>query len=234
MKFILIFLLAAVPAFADSIIAVTGTAEKSIEPTHIQLRLEVWGKAGTAKQAQVLAGQQFKNLKAQVEKFKVKKEDFRTEQFQLNPEYSYRNNESPQVTGYRSSQTVAIDFRKIDELGSFLDSLLVPGKNQTSGLSVQGLQWDSDKKMAVERELLAVAIKDGKSKAQEMAEAADVKIKKLQFLSDSPVQISAPEIPMARGRFAEKAMMAQDSGTVEVAGGQIKVKVQVSMSFELQ
>lgn len=231
MNLILLVVLFCTQAFADSMISVVGMAEKKLAPTHIQLRLDVWGKSGSAQQAQNLATQQFKNLKSQVEKFKVKKEDFRSEQYQLTPEYSYRNNESPQVTGYRSSQIVLVDFRKLEELGNFLDSLVGASKGSNGGVSIQGLQWDSDEKANIERELLAQAIKDGTLKAQEMARAADVKIKKLDFMSDSPAQVLNPEGPMGRAAFAAKSIMEQGDSAVEIAGGQIQVKVQVFMRF---
>lgn len=49
-----------------------------VDPNMLVLQIESWGKASSAKSAQDLQATQYGNLKAVVEKFKIKKDDFST------------------------------------------------------------------------------------------------------------------------------------------------------------
>ncbi len=55
------------------LIVVNGVAEKSLDPNLVNLGIEVWSKAATAKQAQQLAVTLFKQVKKSLEDFKIKK-----------------------------------------------------------------------------------------------------------------------------------------------------------------
>lgn len=228
LKVIVFVVLAFQMAWADeALIEVTGTAEKNLEATHLNLQLEVWGKSTSAKQAQASAAQQFRSLKSQVDQFKIKKEDFQSHQYQLNPEYNYRGNETPQISGYRASQSLMITIRKLEDVGPFIDAIIT-SKTNNMGVTIQGMTWDSDKRRAAEMALLADAVKDARMRAEELAKSAQVKIKRLYRLSDSKTtQISPmPRMSLMKSSSAEIA-------STEIAPGQIKVSTEVTAQYEI-
>lgn len=219
-------------ALADeAIISVSGVAERFLEPNFLTLRLEVWGKAATAKQAQLASAEQFKLLKTQVDQFKVKKEDFQSEQYQLVPEYHYGNNQPPTISGYRAAQNVIVILRKLDDVGGFLDAAIGATKSASKGVSVLGMQWDSDKREQTELALLPEAVKNAQSKAALLAKASGVKLKRLYRLSDSKTEVA---FPMPRGNIMAKSMMAAEANSTELAVGQIKVVSEVQAQYEVQ
>ena len=221
-------------AFAQTdrhLIFVNGVAEKTVEPNMVVVRLESWARASSAVKAQEQQAKQFTQVKAALEKFKIKKEDIQTEGYSVNPEYTYdQKTQTNRITGYRVSHTVSAIYRKTDDAGTFLDALIT-SKSDSSGVSVQSVSWDYDKKAVVESATLADAVKNARAKAEELAKAAGVSIKavhKIQHTSYAP--------PVAQPMY-EKAMMrmsADGAGpSTELSSGQIKVRVEVQMEFEI-
>lgn len=212
------------------LIYVNGVAEKIVDPNMLMVRIESWAKASSAQKAQEQQASQFAKVKAAVEKFKVKKEDIQTEGFNVYPEYFYdQKNQVNRITGYRVSHTFMIIYRKVEDAGNFLDDL-VTSKSDSSGISVNSISWDSDKKAQAEISTLADAVKNARQKANELAAAAGVSIKavhKIQHSSYSP--------PVAQPVFEKMSMMADSArgASTEVSSGQIKVRVEVQMEFEI-
>lgn len=230
----LVLLMAGLVAAAQSdrhLIMVSGSAEKTVEPNLVVVQLESWAKAPSAKKAQEQQATQYTALKSSLDKFKIKKEDIRTEGYSVSPEYTYdQKAQVNRITGYRVSHRISVIYRKTEDAGSFLDSL-VSGKSDGAGVSVQSLSWDYDKKATVESATLGDAVRDARSKAEELAAAAGVRIKavhKIQHTSYAP--------PVAQPMY-EKAMMrmsADGAGpSTELSSGQIKVRVDVQMEFEI-
>lgn len=234
MKIFITVLLIGLSAFADSdphLILVNGVAEKTVEPNMIVVRLDSWAKAPSAKKAQEQQAAQFSELKKELDKFRIRKDDIQTDGYSVYPEYTYdQKAQTNRITGYRVSHSISVTYRKTEEAGTFLDALVTSQKD-SSGISVQSVAWDYDKKSVVESATLADAVKNARAKADELARAAGVRIKavhKIQHTSYAP--------PVAQPMY-EKAMMraAADGAapSTELSSGQIKVRVDVQMEFEI-
>jgi uncharacterized protein len=214
------------------LIFVNGLAEKMIEPNMIKVSLESWAQAPTAIAAQEQQATQYAQIKAAIDKFKIKKEDVQSVGYSVNPEYAYdQKAQVNRITGYRVSHTVTLTYRKIEDAGLFLDAMAF-SKALTAGINVQSVAWDSDKKAAAEMETMGEAVKNARAKANELARAAGTEIRavhRIQQTSESP--------PMARPMYAESAMMkmSSDAGaSTALSAGLIKVRVEVQMEFEIQ
>jgi len=229
---VLVFVCAASVSHAeDRLIVVNGVAERGLDPNLVNFNVEVWSKAATAKQAQQLAANQFKQIKKTFEDFKIKKEDIQTDNYSLTPEYEYdQKTRQNKMTGFRVSQSLAVTLRKVEDAGNFLDALVSEKKTNDSGVNVNALTWDSDKRTQVETATLADAVRVAKTKADEIAKAAGVKIKGVSKISHASMN-QGPQ-PVFRN-YAMKAQMAMDSASTEVASGQIKVRVEVTSEYEI-
>ncbi|MNJ96675.1 26 kDa periplasmic immunogenic protein precursor [compost metagenome] len=217
-------------ALADRLIQVNGVSEKGMDPNMVSMTVEVWSKAATAKQAQQLAAQQFKNVKKTFDDFKIKKEDIQTENYALNPEYSWdQKTQQNKMLGFRVVQTLNVTLRNVETAGNFLDALVVERKTPNAGVNVNSITWDSDKRNQVEVATLGDAVRAARVKADEIAKAAGVKIKGVSKISQST---SGPNPPMPMRAFAKS--MAADSAPTELAGGQVKVRVEVNAEYEVQ
>lgn len=222
--------MAAGHAYADKLIVVTGVAERGIDPNMVTMSIEIWGKAATAKQAQNLTAQSYKAAKKVFDDYKLKKEDIQTEQYNLNPDYVYDNKtQQNKMVGFRVSHTISVVLKKVEDAGAFLDALVVDKKSTDSGINVQSISWDSDKRSQTETAALADAVKIAKVKADEIAKAAGVRIKGVNKISHTPS--SSGPIPIGRA-YNMKAAMAESAST-DLAGGQIKVRVDVTAEYEI-
>jgi uncharacterized protein YggE len=233
MKFLAALFFISSVSFADTdmhLIYVNGVAEKTVEPNIVIVILESWAKASSATAAQQQQALQFGKIKSSLEKFKIKKEDIQTQGFSVYPEYTYdQKAQTNKITGYRVSHTVVVTYRKTDDAGAILDSL-VTNKADASGVNVQSVSWDYDKKAAVESATLGDAVKNARAKAEDLATAAGVSIKavhKIQHTSYAP--------PVAQPMYERAAMKSMDSvaAPTELSTGQIKVRVEVQMEFEI-
>jgi uncharacterized protein YggE len=217
---------------AEKLIVVSGQAEKSIDPNMVNMTVEVWSKAQTAKQAQTLAAGQFKQAKKVFDDYKLKKEDIQTDQYNLNPEYVYDNKaQQNKMVGFRVTHTLSVTLKKVEDAGAFLDALISDKKSTDSGINVNSIAWDSTLRSATETATLADAVKAAKVKADEIAKAAGVKITSVSKISHTPS--SGGPVPMMRNFGAGMKAMASDSASTDLSGGQIKVRVEVTAEYEI-
>lgn len=213
------------------VIAVNGSAERAVDPNMTVLQIEVWGKGANAKAAQEIQTKFFAKVKDAVDKYKIKKEDFQTQNYSINPEYFYdQKTQQNKIVGYRVSHVVSLIYRKVDNAGSLVDSLADSAKGDNGGVSVQSISWDYDKKSVVESSALAEAVKQARAKAEELAKAAGVSIKAVHRITH---QAAAPVV---MGRFSARAMdkdAAIMEAPTELSSGQVKVHIDVQMEFEI-
>ncbi len=214
------------------LISVNGIAEAQIDPNMVILQLESWGKASTAKAAQDIQSNQYAKLKNVIEKFKIKKDDFKTESYSVNPDYLWdQKTQKNKITGYRASHQITVTYRKVEDAGGLIDELSSAGKNDLAGgVSVLGTSWDTDKKSVIESSVINDAVRNARSKAEELAKAAGVKIKAVHRISHSTNSFAPP---MPRAEFAMKSMSQDKAESTELSSGKIKVRVEVQMEFEI-
>jgi len=225
-----LFLFAGSVFAADKLIQVNGIAETSLEPNMISMNVEVWSKSANAKTAQQLAAQEFKNVKKVFDDFKVKKEDIQTDNYSLQPEYQWDpKTQQNKALGFRVVQTLNITLRSVEGAGPFLDALIDHKQGKSAGMNVNSIRWDSDQRAQAEITALGEAVKSAKAKADELAKAAGVKIKSVSKLQHSSATIQPP-MPLHGGMA--KTMMAEAAAPTELAGGQIKVRVEVQAEYE--
>lgn len=230
---VFLLVLGLLPVFAPAaeihLIMVNGVAEKSIEPNMLVLRIESWAKASNAKKAQELQAVQYNKLKNSLEKYKIKKEDVQTDSYNVNPEYVFdQKNQTNKIVGYRVSHSFSIIYRSVGTAGDFLDQI-VTSASDISGISINGLSWDSDMKAQVESELLKEAVKAAKDRASELAKAAGVTIKATHKIQNISVTFQNPQPMMEKAAM----IMSDRSVPTELSSGQIKVRAEVQMEFEI-
>ena len=212
------------------LIYVNGLAEKTIEPDMILVRLESWAKAAVAAKAQEQQAAQFAKVKNGLEKFRIKKEDIQTEAYSVSPEYVYdQKSQQSKINGYRVSHVVLVIYRKIDDAGAFLDTM-VTSRGETSGISVQNISWDSSKKAEIEVSALGEAVKNARAKADQLARAAGVEIKAVHRIQHSS---GTPPGPQPMLYEAASMKMGGAAPQTELSSGQIKIRVDVQMEFEI-
>jgi len=120
--------------------------------------------------------------------------------------------------------TVYVTVRNLDGLGDLLDSTIAAGAN-----SINSIQFDVADKSAAVKEARANAVEDAKTQAQELADAAGVKlgdIQNISFYDNSPY-------PVFEGKGGGGGAMAADT-SVSIQPGQLTISVSVNITYDIK
>lgn len=241
---VICFIVLSSPAlFAETkpaVIKLSSFAEKKIEPNIMNINVQIWAKAETALQAQELSNKYVKKLKELTEKFKVKKEDIKTDYYNVSPEYIYDpKTGASRLQNYSSVHQMTVTFKNLDLAGQFIDQSAKSDKSDKNkaGITIASIQWDSDKKGAAESECIGSAVRNARARAEDLAKAAGVSIKGVYMMSHQQIHSNFESQPMAgsaRMEMMSKSVSADSSNSVDLSPGTIKVRADVAVEYLIQ
>ncbi|NOT80055.1 MAG: SIMPL domain-containing protein [Bacteriovoracaceae bacterium] len=216
-------------------ISVTGSAEKTFQPDIVRINLIVWSKGFTAKEAQKNNQLRFESLKNALSNFKIKKEDIKTLSYELNPDYVYNPKTNlNSIQGYNCQQSLSITLRSIENAGPFLDELSVGPKKDLSGVNVNTLQFDLDKRLEEEKSLLGQAVRAAEAQAAVLASAASVKLKGVYRLVPRGAQVIQPMYAEAMMDMNSRAQGKSLALGTQLMSGEVKVSADVSVDYLIE
>ena len=224
------------PAIADenkksepAIISVSAEGTADIAPDMAVITLSVLQEAETARQALDANTQAMAKVLAAMKTAGVAEKDLQTSNFNIQPRWVYpKQNDSetnqPRIVAYQVTNGLSVRVRDLTKLGEILDTSVTLGVNQGGQI-----QFTNDDPSEVISSARKNAVKNALKKAQEMTEAAGVKLGRITQMSEQ--SFGSQPVPMVR---AEMAMMSKDaSAPVPVAAGENQYQVSVSISWEL-
>ena len=210
-------------------VTVTGHGHKSLAPdtAFVTLGVETTGKtvADAERQNRLVMNKVVERLRA----VQIENERIQTASFTVSPQYKPPPKRSdapagpPEIVGYVVSNTVTVEVRHLDMVGSVIEESLAAGANQ-----FHGLHWG----LRDEQQAKLVALKDAASKAREKAAALSeaLKVKLIRLLNATEEShVVRPMPKMAR------SMVATDGGggDIPVLSGEIKVEATVTLIYEI-
>jgi uncharacterized protein len=201
---------------------ISATGEVSRVPDLAIITAGVVAKAPTASAALQESASRMQRVVAALKRAGIADRDIQTSNVNLNPEYRYPENQSPQLTGYTASNNVTVRFRDVRTSGRILDALVGEGANQISGPNLT-----IDNTDAALDEARAKAIAVGRERAQAYARSLGMRVVRLVALSETGGNSIVQPLPMyAR---AEVAM-----AKTQIEPGEQKLQITLAMTFELQ
>ena len=229
---VMLFIAAAAPARAwekPFRFSITGHGEVKAEPDIAYLTLGTQTRAKTA--AEALAANTkamravFDLLKSE---FDIAEKDMATSNFAITPVYERYPQKpghptpSPKLVAYDVSNTLTVRVRDLEKLGRIIDAVVRAGANRVQGI---GFGFSDRRKLLDEARRKAVA--DAKARAKLYAEAVGFTLGPVVEVREGGVQ----PLPVRRGRFMAKAMMAEAAAPVPVARGEQSVRVDVTITW---
>ncbi|MGR3517651.1 SIMPL domain-containing protein [Sulfitobacter pontiacus] len=202
-------------------ITVNGEGIVSLAPDTATIRLGVSERAASASDAMAQTSEKVRGILDQLDTLKIAGLDRQTSGLYLRPVYDNRPREdaSPvEVSGYEAGNTVSVTVRDLSKLGQLLDAVVAEGANDFNGLQF-GLQ-DNAAALAKARER---AVEDAIARAQQLADAAGVKLGKLTSMSESSQGFRPMEMRGAQ-------MKTMD---MPIETGEIDISAQVTLQFEI-
>ena len=216
-------LLVASPAQAEEMrqrITVTGSATVTVERDRAVTSFAVSVIGASAVQAQSQLSANVTRVRNALLQAGATANQLTTTGLSLFPEYEYVMNERPRLVGYRSTLTLQVR-STIARAAGFMDAALTAGEDS---VTIQGISFEASNVTPVLKRLRAAAVRDARERAQDYAEAADVRVGRVRSI----VEVSAPVVrPIA----LEKQSMAAD---LPIDGGSQDVSVTISVTFDLQ
>jgi uncharacterized protein YggE len=216
---------AVVPAISGTRLDISATGEVTRVPDLAIISAGVQTLKPTATGAIEENATRMERVRAALKRAGIDDKDIQTSSINLNPEYRYVENQPPQLTGYRATNTVNVKFRDLKRSGAILDALVAEGANQLNGPNLT-----IDKPEAAYDEARVKAIAAGRARAELYARALGKRVVRLLTVSENGGYQIPPPMPVAYARD----MAAQAVAKTEIDPGTQQLQVTLSMSFELQ
>ncbi|HEX6537218.1 MAG TPA: SIMPL domain-containing protein [Gemmatimonadaceae bacterium] len=185
-------------------VVTSGQGEARVTPDRARIFIGVQTRAATAAEA---AADNARKQSAVIDALKKKgiaDAQISTVNYNVYPEQVYRPDQgdsTPRIVGYNVTNTVRVEVRKIDQIGSLLDAVLAQGANTINSLEFYASNEDEARRAA-----LATAVQRARGDAEALARGAGGTLGELLELSSAPV--SPPPMPyfsMAKGDRAAGA-----------------------------
>ena len=212
--------------YEQQTLSVNGSGEVYIDPDLANISFAVETNAKTASEA-VKENAEKTNKVLEALKSQIGKDDtLSTTGYNLSPVYEYNNQtKKSEFTGYRATNSVLVKTFNLKNVGNLIDSAAEAGSN-----NIQGLTFDSTKRNEHMKEALAKAVKDAKTTAETVANAAGVKITTIYQISPS---YNYP-IPVYRDFAESKMAAAPPPPPTPIEAGEILIKASVNMVFGIE
>lgn len=156
-------------------------------------------------------------------------EDVQTENYNLYPQYDYKDNIAV-LSGYSANQQLLI---KIKNINSDQDAVsrIIAAASQAGANQVLGIVFDASNIEAVKEEARLLAISDAKAKAGKIAGAAGVKLGDIIGWWENTIQ--APGVPVAY--YADKGGLGGGANTAPaVPSGSQEVIIEMNLNYKIK
>lgn len=205
---------------------VTGTGQVFLTPDIAYLSIGVHTENKEAAEAVAANNAQAKAVADALKAAGVDKKDIQTTGFSIFPQQQYDDKGTVIGILYVVDNTVYVTVRDLEKLGSLLDAAISAGAN-----SITGIRFDVEDKDKPMSEARKMAVENARAQAEELAQAAGVKLGPVQSIS---VYGGAP-----RPLFESKAMGGADiiapaMVEVPISPGQLSLTVDVNIVYEIQ
>lgn len=215
---------ASTPALADnrSLLTVTGQGEANAAPDMATITVGAVSEADTASDALTRNSTQVSAAIDALKAAGVEPRDIQTTGFSVSPRYVNNRdaNTAPSIDGYRVSNSVVVRVRKLDALGSLLDTLVKAGANDIGGISFGISEADAFQDTA-----RIAAVADARHKAELYAKAAGVRLGRIHSIDESGGGYPVPQSVMR--------MKAMDSAAAPIEAGEQTISASVRVVYEI-
>jgi len=220
--------LAAPPETPRRTLAVTGTAEVSVQPDicYISFGVETFHKK-SAREAYRANAELMTALSAAVKAAGIAAKDIQTSGFTVTPQYRYEDATRKRLfDGYRVYHSLDVNVRDLERPSAVLDAGMNAGATQVNNVT---FAVENPKKYTADARVEAV--KAAQAKAQTMADLTGVKLGK-------PITISESE-PGGWGQYYAQANVALDRAasaedTPSLQPGEFKLSRTVYITYEVE
>jgi uncharacterized protein len=209
---------------------VAGIGEVQTMPDEARVMMAVESFAATARGAGQDNAQRMEQVIQALVSAGVPRADIQTLNYAIHPEYEHvrplpgMEAEQPRIRGYRATNQVVVQTRRLDQVGSLIDVALGAGANRFDGVGFQ--LRDSE---AAQAEALRRAVVRAQSAAETMAAALGVPL--------GPVVDASTQLDLVRPypmmEMAAVRSMDMAAAPTPIQPGEQTVRAQVSVVYSI-
>ena len=218
--------IAANPAAPQRTLNVNGAGQVSLTPDIAYIYVGVHTENASASDAMTENNSRTQVMIEALKKAGIDEKDIRTTNFSIwqQDKYDPLTGQPSGVKVYSVDNTVYVTVRKLDSLGSLLDTLVKAGAN-----NINSIQFDVADKTAAIKQARDAAVQDAKTQAQELAAVAGVTLGEITSVSF----YEATSSPVMDG-FGKGGGGGAEAAAVPIQPGQMTLTVTVSMTYEIK
>ena len=199
-------------------ISAYGEGRITVAPDTARITFSVKNGSLDAKQADAENAKRARSVIAAVKNFGVRDDDVKTSRYTIYPTYSKEKNAEQRITGYFAENSLTVKIRDIKKAGEIIDAALNAGANQVSSLS-----FYKENTSALEKEAIALAVKNARERADIVAKALNVSI--------IGVKHATPNINHRSFETSHMMMNAAANSSTPIEGGSTEVTASVNVEF---
>ena len=207
---------------AMSGISVSGRGEAFGTPDTLTVKMGISVAMKTVSEAVDAAARRATDLIGALQNLGVADANIQTSDYSIHPEYEYRENKAPRITGYRVDNMLDVEILDIDRAGEVLDAATAAAEDEARIEGVSFVVEDQDALLVAAR---TAAWEDAKTRAEQLAELAGVTLGAPVTISESAGGVPSPIYP--------RAEMAARSATTPVQPGHETVSVDLTVTFAI-
>ncbi len=205
-------------------LSLSVTGEVSAAPDMATVSFAVVTQGKTASDAMKANNVRMNAVIASLKAAGIAAKDIQTSNLNLNPQYVYKDNLPPTLTGYEARDQITVRVNDLAQTGAVIDAVVKAGINQIDSIGF-GLKDDD----AVLDQARQKAVTSLNQRANLYASATGLKIKRLLSLEEGASSYQPP-VPMMAMR--SKGFIADTS--TPVSAGELKESVTITATFELE
>lgn len=205
-----------------NLFAASGTGKAAAIPNTAQLSLGVSKTAKTITDAQNQANGVINRLTADLKTLGILETDIKTTNYSVYPNYDYTAGRQT-ANGYTVSQNLEVKVKQIDKANSAIDVATSDGANMVGGIS---FILDDQTKKVLEEKARKEAVANAKEKAQNLANAAGIKLGRIVDVQESgstPQPIYMQAMINREGEPDQKTNLTPGENTIQIT---------ITLSFE--
>ena len=208
--------------FKATTLNLSAFGETRIAPDQATITLGVATQGATAAAAMAANRGRMNATVTALKAQGIEPRDIQTSGLNLNPQYTYVQNQPPKLNGYQASNQVTITVRDLAKLGGTVDAVVQAGANE-----INGIAFGLSDPQAAEDQARRAAVKALAAKAALYADASGYRLARLVSLSEGGGYTPQPP------RVFAMAKMASAPAPTSVEPGELQVRIDVTGMYEL-
>ena len=207
----------------DARIVVFGEGSVNVAPDHAQINSGVRTRAKTVKDGTEVNSKVMAGIIAAMVKSGVLQKDIQTSRFSIQPAYAPAEPRVEQkLVGYNVSNQVRVTIIQMDKIGEILDQLVAAGVTDVGNI----VFLVSDISTALD-EARKAAIADARRKAEVYAQASDLRLGRILWVTEDAGMRSQPILMRAQSAPAAKLT------STPIEAGDETLRARVSVGFDI-